>query len=61
MFNLENILRSNIKSLKPYSCARDEYKGKEALDIFLRPVEEKMLPTGIRVVSTEKSGKIKIV
>lgn len=28
-FNLENIIRDNIKSLAPYSSARDEYKGKQ--------------------------------
>ena len=27
MFNLDNLLRSNIKSLKAYSSARDEFKG----------------------------------
>jgi histidinol-phosphate aminotransferase len=32
-FNLESILRENIKKLKPYSSARDEYKG--AAGIFL--------------------------
>ena len=27
MFDIENIVRQNIKSLKPYSSARDEFKG----------------------------------
>lgn len=27
MFNLNNLLRPNIKTLKPYSSARDEYSG----------------------------------
>ncbi len=27
MFDIENIVRPNIKSLKPYSSARDEFKG----------------------------------
>ena len=31
MFNLNTIIRKNIQTLKPYSCARDEYKGKEAV------------------------------
>ncbi len=31
MFNLENIVRKNILALSPYSSARDEYKGKEAI------------------------------
>src|ERR1041385_7360767 len=28
MFNLENLLRANIRNLVPYSSARDEFKGK---------------------------------
>ena len=31
MFDLNNILRNNIKKLIPYSSARDEYKGKEGI------------------------------
>ncbi len=31
MFNLNNILRENIKKTKPYSSARDEYKGNEGI------------------------------
>jgi len=30
-FNLENITRENIKTLAPYSSARDEYKGNEGV------------------------------
>ncbi len=31
MFDLEKIVRKNILSLKPYSSARDEYKGDEGI------------------------------
>lgn len=31
MFNLENIIRPNIKALKPYSSARSEYSGKASV------------------------------
>ncbi len=31
MFDLESIVRPNVKLLTPYSCARDEYKGKEGI------------------------------
>ncbi|HWY11549.1 MAG TPA: histidinol-phosphate transaminase [Bacteroidia bacterium] len=31
MFDLNKIIRENIKSLKPYSSARDEYKGKTGI------------------------------
>ena len=31
MFDLKKIVRPNILTLKPYSSARHEYKGKEAV------------------------------
>ena len=31
MFNLDNILRENVKNIKPYSSARDEYSGTEGV------------------------------
>lgn len=31
---LENLVRKNIQALKPYSCARDEFKGRDA-HVFL--------------------------
>ena len=31
MFRLDTILRENIKKVKPYASARDEYKGKEGV------------------------------
>lgn len=31
MFNINNILRENIKNLTPYSSARDEYKGEASV------------------------------
>jgi histidinol-phosphate aminotransferase len=31
MFNLEKLIRKNILALQPYSSARDEYKGKDAI------------------------------
>lgn len=31
MFSLTSILRDNIKNIKPYSSARDEYKGNEGI------------------------------
>lgn len=30
-FELDNLIRKNIRDLKPYSSARDEYKGKEGV------------------------------
>ena len=31
MFNINNLLRENIKNLTPYSSARDEYQGEASV------------------------------
>jgi len=31
MFDLEKVVRPNVKLLIPYSCARDDYKGREGI------------------------------
>ncbi len=31
MFDLDKIVRPNVRLLTPYSCARDDYKGKEGI------------------------------
>jgi histidinol-phosphate aminotransferase len=31
MFDLNKLVRENVKKLKPYSCARDEYHGREGI------------------------------
>ena len=31
MFDLDKLVRPNVRALSPYSCARDEYQGKEGI------------------------------
>jgi histidinol-phosphate aminotransferase len=67
MFDLDKITRENIKNLKPYSSARDEYKGKEG--IFLDANENSFgsplnsvynrYPDPLQLDVKEKLGKIK--
>lgn len=67
MFELDKITRKNIKNLKPYSSARDEYKGKEG--IFLDANENSLgsplntaynrYPDPLQLDVKEKLGKIK--
>lgn len=45
MKSLQELTRPNIWSLKPYSCARDEFKGMKA-DVFL-DANENPFPNGI--------------
>lgn len=66
-FNIENILRQNIKNLVPYSSARDEFKGKEG--IFLDANENSLgspaqgkynrYPDPLQLAVKEKISKIK--
>jgi histidinol-phosphate aminotransferase len=66
-FNLDNITRENMKTLKPYSSARDEFKGKEG--IFLDANENSYgsplktnynrYPDPLQLDLKDKLGKIK--
>lgn len=67
MFDLDKITRDNIKNLKPYSSARDEYKGKQGLFLdanensFGSPLDTNYnrYPDPIQLDVKEKLGKIK--
>lgn len=66
-FNLENILRKNIKNLKPYSSARSEFKGKEGVfldaneNAFGSPLETNYnrYPDPLQLDVKDKLSKIK--
>ena len=67
MFNLQELIRPNIKNLSPYSSARNEYKGKEG--IFLDANENSFgsaiginlnrYPDPFQVALKEKIGQLK--
>lgn len=67
MFNLDSLIRENIKKLKPYSSARDEFKGKA--DVYLdanenaygSPVTENYnrYPDSFQLELKKKIGSIK--
>lgn len=46
MFSLEKLLRNNIRSIKPYSSARDEYSGKTG--VFLDANENPLGSVGLQ-------------
>ena len=66
-FDLNNIIRDNIKRLVPYSSARDEYKGKEGIFLdanenpFGSPLEEdhNRYPDPMQLALKGKISKIK--
>lgn len=53
-FNLENLVRKNIKSLKPYSSARHEFKGKAS--VFL-DANENSYGSPVSLFSPSAEGK----
>src|SRR5437868_14475060 len=67
MFDLNKIVSKNIKHLKPYSSARDEYKGKEGIFLdanensFGSPLDANYnrYPDPMQLGVKEKLGKIK--
>jgi histidinol-phosphate aminotransferase len=64
MFQLEKIVRPNILNLKPYSSARDEYTGKDAvfLDANENPFGElNRYPDPHQTALKEKLGSIKSI
>lgn len=46
-FNLHNLIRENIKSLKPYSSARDEYKDVAINDMIFLDANENPFENGV--------------
>jgi histidinol-phosphate aminotransferase len=66
-FNLDKLLRDNIKSLVPYSSARDEYKGKEGIFLdanensYGSPLETDFnrYPDPLQLTLKEKIGRVK--
>lgn len=64
--NLEKLVRKNIWNLKPYSSARNEFKGNDAkvfLDANENPLNEQYnrYPDPLQVAIKEKIGKIRKV
>lgn len=67
MFDLDKITRENIKNLKPYSSARNEYKGKQGIFLDANensfgsplPVNYNRYPDPLQLDVKEKLGKIK--
>jgi len=46
-FNINNLIRENIKSLKPYSSARDEYKDATTAEMIFLDANENPFENGV--------------
>ncbi|WP_091892942.1 histidinol-phosphate transaminase [Polaribacter sp. KT25b] len=58
-FNLENLLRENIKSLKPYSSARDEYKDVTITEMIFLDANENPFENGVNRYPDPQQNNVK--
>ena len=58
-FDLNNLIRENIKSLKPYSSARDEYKDATATEIIFLDANENPFNNGVNRYPDPQQYKVK--
>ena len=58
-FNINSLIRENIKSLKPYSSARDEYKDVKTTDIIFLDANENPFNNGVNRYPDPQQYKVK--
>ena len=60
-FNLDSLVRENIKSLKPYSSARDEYKDANTLEMIFLDANENPFENGVNRYPDPQQNNVKDV
>ncbi len=58
-FNINNLVRENIKSLKPYSSARDEYKDVTYNDMIFLDANENPFENGVNRYPDPQQSEVK--
>jgi histidinol-phosphate aminotransferase len=58
-FNIHKLVRENIKSLKPYSSARDEYKDANTQNMIFLDANENPFENGVNRYPDPKQNKVK--
>jgi len=58
-FNINSLIRENIKSLKPYSSARDEYKDATTTEIIFLDANENPFNNGVNRYPDPQQYKVK--
>ncbi|MEE9407359.1 MAG: histidinol-phosphate transaminase [Polaribacter sp.] len=58
-FNLNNLIRENIKSLKPYSSARDEYKDATSNEMVFLDANENPFENGVNRYPDPQQNSVK--
>lgn len=58
-FNINNLIRENIKSLKPYSSARDEYKNANTTEMIFLDANENPFENGVNRYPDPQQNNVK--
>lgn len=59
IFNINNLVRENIKSLKPYSSARDEYKDANTKEMIFLDANENPFENGVNRYPDPQQNNVK--
>ena len=58
-FSLHNLIRENIKALKPYSSARDEYKDATSAEMIFLDANENPFENGVNRYPDPQQNNVK--
>ena len=60
-FDINNLVRENVKSMKPYSSARDEFEDFDTADMIFLDANENPYQNGVNRYPDPQQGNVKVV
>ena len=60
-FNINNLVRENVKSMKPYSSARDEFEDFDTADMIFLDANENPFENGVNRYPDPQQSNVKVV
>lgn len=60
-FNINNLVRENVKSMKPYSSARDEFEDFDTADMIFLDANENPFQNGVNRYPDPQQSSLKVV
>ena len=60
-FDINNLVRENVKSMKPYSSARDEFEDFDTADMIFLDANENPFQNGVNRYPDPQQSSVKVV
>ena len=60
-FDINNLVRENVKQLKPYSSARDEFEDFDTADMVFLDANENPFQSGVNRYPDPQQSNVKVV